>query len=990
MEKIAELRGRILSLEKEGTDTSRVGEILTNLEKTIGPETEDSKLSEAISKFEMIINKMESDTGKVRRVARRSGPAEKGQAAPSSPETGSEKEMEPEGGKAPEVEPSPEKRDEIEPEAQVEEGNTEGKPPADEGSGAPVEEQESDHFDRKEAERSVEEIDRMAEKIRELKGDVTPIKPHVDAMKRAFSDSDGAVFKAYFGTVRNWMVQYLVSLRKARVDPLVEEIRKLFGEMGSSDGTGSLKDLSDRFEALVKDYEKADHARLEEILPGLAEILERSRKKITDMTDNLTHIINDEIVEAEMIINEVQEDMDVSDLKEDLQDVKEKLFNGNYTQARSMSSELLRNVRTERVSRELRKLESMLLSVEPLLDRIQEVDGADSSTVSELMSTKDSIIELSKTDVKEALRSMGELLDRATMQVAEIEESLGRKLMDRIKSEKKEAESLKDVIDTLPIIKILEKAGQHVMDGNLDNASLLLDKADMAFNKLKERRSKEVASARLEETRIHMEEMLAKGVDISPLNSPVLNAEKALSSEDMEGFEKQMRFIEERMGYLRNEELRIDYQKALINVMNGLNDLKDGGEETEDLMREVDDLKGLYTRRKYEQACGSAQVLLEKIARRKLEKVIDERKKQVEQTLAEAEGLLVDVSSPGETIENAGKMMEKGDVESALDLLCHAQVELEDLMTQRTFSMVETEILSLEKQCMQYSLDPGDVKGVISSAYALAEEEKYRKAMEVLTSFRESLTRKVSQKRVHAVMEDLGKMIRDGRALGIQVSPFKASLTKARVLLDAGDVSSALDLVEGQISELQVLVKERRVIRGRLDKLRGNLLAQQGKISRLERSGITVEEFKERVNRVKSMIDNADPDEAEAELLRMDQDINKLLTRSPEQLKREMMNTIMDGKETRPLSIDLMKNNEKSESTVSVPRQQLPMDQERARSELFTLIPKIKVEITRMHSKGLETDEYRKDIEKIQNLVKERKYLEAFSLGRDCYARMTK
>jgi hypothetical protein len=524
----------------------------------------------------------------------------------------------------------------------------------------------------------------------------------------------------------------------------------------------------------------------------------------------------------------------------------------------------------------------------------------------------------------------------------------------------------------------------------LDKASALIDKAVLAFGKLKEKRSHEVASARLEEIRSRMEEMMGKGVDITPLNSPVENAAKTLSSDDLEGFEKQMKFIGERMGFLRNEELRLDYQKALINVMNGLNELKERGGDIEELEKEVEDLKGLYSRRKYEEALGSAQVLQEKITKSKLENVIDERRKQVEQTLAEAEGLLVDVSGPRETIENASGMMEKGDVESALDLLCHAQVELEDLMTQRTFSMVENEILSLEKQCLEFSLDPGDVKGVISSAYALAEDEKYRKAMEVLTNFRESLTKKVSQKKVHAQIDNLGKMIRDGRALGLQVSPFKASLTKARVLLDAGDVSSALELVEGQISELQVLVKERKIIRARLDKLRGNLLAQQGKISRLERSGSTVTEFKERVNRVRGLIDNGNADEAEAELLQMDQDINRLLTRSPEQLKNEMMTTIMDGKETRPLSIDLMNKNDKAEPSVPLPRQELPMDEDRARSELFTLIPKIKVEITRMHSKGFETDEFRKDIEKIQNLVKERKYLDAFSLGKDCYQRMTR
>jgi nucleoside diphosphate kinase len=251
-----------------------------------------------------------------------------------------------------------------------------------------------------------------------------------------------------------------------------------------------------------------------------------------------------------------------------------------------------------------------------------------------------------------------------------------------------------------------------------------------------------------------------------------------------------------------------------------------------------------------------------------------------------------------------------------------------------------------------------------------------------LSKFREKLARKVAQSKVEGLMKKMVQLIKKGRTVGLQVTPYKASMTKSKVLLDAGDVEAAYQLVSRQVDTLETTISERRQLVARLDKLRGNLLAQEGKLSRLERSGVSVEEFKERVDKVKQLIEDSNHNEAEEELLAMDQDINRLLTMKPEQLKREMMTTIMEEQESRPLSIDRLK-------PVSVQRDSGPVDTDQARSELFTLIPKIKLEISKLHSQGLETEDFKMDIERIQNLVIKRQYLQAYELGKTCYRRMT-
>ena len=94
--------------------------------------------------------------------------------------------------------------------------------------------------------------------------------------------------------------------------------------------------------------------------------------------------------------------------------------------------------------------------------------------------------------------------------------------------------------------------------------------------------------------------------------------------------------------------------------------------------------------------------------------------------------------------------------------------------------------------------------------------------------------------------------------------------------MDAGDVDAAYQLISRQVETLDSTITTKRTQVANMDKLRGNLLAQEGKLSRLERAGTSVEEFRERVDRVKQLIDESNHEEAERELVSMDQDINEL------------------------------------------------------------------------------------------------------------------
>lgn len=973
LERIGVIKERVSRLGESGADVSKVLKILENLESTIDSVKETEKVEEAFTKFENLITKMESKgkTPKRKKVEKEEAPPKKKKKAKPSKEEDKKEEPPPEEEKIKKPAPEEEKKEEPSQPEEVKEKIEE--PPAPAPSG---------EMDIELMENEVKTVEEMSIEIVELGGDPSPIKPHMDGLKKAKDDKNTEEFHNFLATTKDWLVQYLTSLRKSSIDGLVEQFNSRASDFSKVDQEERIKDLKQEMEGSLGDYDKADLEVLGSIWKKVQDNWDKMEGVYSTLTEELTKLINESAEKIESVLGEISGEIDTTSLKDELQEMKEHLFNGEYVEARIKSQELMVKVVGERDSKDIRKLESMLLSIEPLITKIESSEGSDSEVFKALVEERESIIERSRENVKDALKLMEDLLDKTTRSSADLEERNIRKIEERINTFKEEAQILKDTIDVSPILNILEKAGSLLMGGEAEKASFMVEKAETAYSKLKEKRVSDVAVFRINELQDRVVVLAQKGIDTSPLEEPLASASKAAGSGDMETFEKTMSTIDERLLFIRNEELKVDYQKGLIKVVNSLKELRDDGQDVSDLEQEMESFKNLYMERKYEESVEAAEVLLHRVGGRKLYKVIDERKRIVEETLKEAEGLLVEIDLPTEKFNSANEFIQKKDFEKALDLLIEAQVELEERMTQRTFSLVENEIRELVKECTESSIDPGDYEGVISTAYSMADEEKFREAMELLSKFRERLSRKVALSNVEGLMKKMVLLIKKGRILGIQVIPYKASMTKSRVLLDAGDVEEAYQLISGQADTLEATIKEKKTLIARLDKLRGNLLAQEGKLSRLERSGVPVDEFKDRVERVKQLIEDSNQEDAETELVSMDQDINALLLKKPEQLKKEMMTTIMEEQESRPLSIDRLK-------PPQAVKAEGPIDTDQARSELFVLIPKIKVEITRLHSKGVEVEEFKQDIERIQNLVIKREYLKAYELGRTCYRRMT-
>ncbi|MGA1872324.1 MAG: hypothetical protein ACMUHY_01505, partial [Thermoplasmatota archaeon] len=576
-DRIKGLRERIDELGKKGVDIARIAEILNNLDATLGNVKDEKKVEAAFDKFEKLLTKFEEKSLKGKEEA----PEAMNEESEEIPRGVGEKEKEGEekaGSK---------KMGKEEPDATRENGEeaTKGKKQAagrDEEEPDPVSEPEKPpredaaaEGEGPEVEEGIARVETLASEVRDLGGDTTPIQPHIDEMMRCREAGDEAGFRGYMETSRDWLGQYLTTLLGADMESIIAGLLERFGDFARVGRSDAVKEMESKVRRSADDQGSMDIDALRKAHKGLKKIESRMDGKFKELTEDLTRSINEACSRVEGIIKDISEDMDTASLKDELQDVKDLLFNGEYIEAEVRGKDLVAKAVAEKDSKEMSKLESLLLSIEPLMKKLEEHHGEGSSDFKEMKKEQKNIIERSKTDPKDALKLMEEFLDKISMEAAKAEESHVKSLQGRIGSLKKEMEDLEQTIDVSPITTILEKAENLVIDGTLDGAGDMIDKAVSAFKRLKEKKAVEVATYRIKEIKDRMKSMEAKGVDISPLEGPVEEASKYLDGRDMESFEKALTSIDGKLVLINNEELKLDYQKLLIKIMNNIKQLRE-------------------------------------------------------------------------------------------------------------------------------------------------------------------------------------------------------------------------------------------------------------------------------------------------------------------------------------------------------------------------------------------------------------------------------
>lgn len=1009
-ERITQCRERIGTLGEKGLDLSKVETILGNLESKLD-DTPDEKLEPALVKLEEYLDKMESKISKkvvrkvkVKRMMKEEAPDPQSSEKEGSGVSDDPQEETPPTDEAPEAPPPDpegatkeegevpeqdiETKQEV-PEPEHEEIQEEAPAQDDEGSQQP---EETPPFDEDTAREQVRALREQIKEIGELEGDPSGISSHMESLESAFAKSDKPTYDQFLPIVTDWVEGYLASLRKGKINTLSDSIQVMVDIFVAFDKGSEVEGIPDRIDDQITGLDGSDLESLKEKIDSLLKIHSELEKGYTRLKKEAGKTLKGRMKELEGKIKSIEDEIDAGEYRKFIEMAREAIENEEYLISTSNLDELDRMIDGHINSGKMKKMETILLSIEPMLQKVMEARGESNDDYHQLLDEKNRIVERSGSDIDGALVDVEELLDKASILVADIEEKRVEILEASIREEKEKASELASVMETGPVINIIEKAEGMLQEGTIDKASEMMDRAIAAFDNLKRKKEMEETKEKLKRYEARSKDYSELGLDTTPLNEPLTNAWNALDSDDKEALAGYIDDVESKLSYLRIEELKLKYQKILIKIINSLKELREKGEDVTELEKSFDGLKSLYMDRKFEEAIETATELENKLSQLKLSDVLDDRFAKVKETITEAEGLMVDVSGPKQRIDEAEELRKNGNFSESLDILVEVQVEIDDMMTQRTFSFIEKEIKDLVSECSTYSLDPGDTETIMNQAYGLADDEKYRDAMDLLTGFRDKLSKKLLHKKVDSLLTQLGSRIKEARPLKINVSSYKASQTKAKVLLDAGEVEKAFELVQQRTEELGDEIKGRRQTRSKLDQLRGRLLAQEGKLSRLSKDGTDIGDMDMKVSEIRDFIEGVMPDEAEKAINELETRINDLLRKRPEQMKKEMINTIVDRKEEiKPRPITIAKKEPEPEPVTEPPKEQEKVETtpEKARSELFILIPKIKAEKTRLNSKGIDTDTYNDVIASIQKLVMERKYIDALIMARGCYKSMT-
>jgi|GEM_PF-4874493 len=811
----------------------------------------------------------------------------------------------------------------------------------------------------------------MTERVKELEeitkalgGDSSPILAHIKAMDEALESGNVQLFQQYHDIARDWFEKYLNSLLPPVINDHIADIRALesqYLDMGKQDRLeGKIPDIT----RIMNSTSAGDIDAMIVSWRTLGDSLEEIKKDLESLSPDLEEEMSGSMSRFDGMLAKVPDENVKKSFRERMEKLKaESDILSRYASFRS----IMRDLSEEADTAEKKKFEKILLSVEPLIQRTAELKGDDCEEYSSLIREKDRLLSLFATDIEGAMKGMEGLLDRAALEVAQIEENKVQDLMKVVKELENKLSDLSGMMDVEPAARVHKLCQDKLENGDIAGAEELLEKARSIFEKLKERSIRDQARKSLDEIVASRKQLEEKGIDTSPLEEPLSMAEKALDSGDMLLFEENMEALRERIGFMRKEELKVEYQQLLISIMNAVKEMRDRNEDVAQFEKGLDEIRELSLSGNLGECIEKQRTLLKELMNRKLSEKVEERIAHLGNTVSEAEGLMIETDEPRKMMEQARELNSSGDVEKALDIITEAQVMLEERMTRRSFSLIEKQIRDLAAEGKEYSLEAEDIDGKIGYAYNLADEERFKEAMEHLYGIKNDLTAALNEKKAARLMEEISNRIKTARSLGMRIASFKAAQTKAKVLLDAGDMDSVIDLLERQIREIDKQIEERKGLQSRLDELRGHMIGIETKIQKLVDNGMSVASIRERMERISELIEASDADGAEMEMSSVEAEIDSLLS---------------GGDETRSRQPESGKTGFKESPTTAGSGDRV--DAETAKNQLQSLVAGILEEVKRRNIKGMDTSSLKKDIERIQNLVIMKDYTSAYEAARNC------
>jgi len=933
-------RRKVEDLKGRGIDTARLDQILSKIEKAFSSGTvPEFKIMEAVSKLEGLLDPKD-------------GPENTGDVAndPKGPFPESAK-----GANSVRIEPPSE---------------GEIPPPGGEDVNFP---------DDVSIEDANEEIVRLSNEAKRLGGDLSPIYHHLEALKEALRSKNLQMYIGYHGVVKQWLADYLVPLKKAYLEgraaslassfdefktwgkqeliaPQEEELSLLVPLIGKA--TDDLDMISRDMEDLYGQVEAAREMLFSEVNERLGSMMEEleglmKNKKVTRAT-----------VEAGgKALNAARELLDRKEMRS----------------AHDVLSRALIDVKREISREKVDRLSKLLGLLDPVIAKVGDSVGKDSDRFKSLIERRASIEAMPIDGIDEALQLVEKLLDDAARAAAESEEKALRKLEARVKEMDATLGSM-DGPDSTAVVRILSKVKESCMEGDLQAGAKLMERAQVAYDNLMARKDRAILEARVKAMAISIADFKRKGHDTSMLESRSTEVQEALMKNELDEARSAIAIIDEGLEMLEVSEAKIEYQRLYIELSNEIKALKQSGADATRYEEMMQQASSMFQEK---DAIGSVTLMrnaLSEVRYSKTMAVLEKRIQELEVKVREASSLGLDLAEVSALTLQARGQMARGEVEVALETVSRTQSMLEAMVRERDLRRMEKEIETIVMELKRLNVGVEDPRTKIANAYALLEEDRMDKAMELLGSFKSDLEQRLKVRTIETLMDSMAPMMREARILNIEISRFKAGLTKARVRFDAGDLDGALKDLRTNSQELGSLIEDRRSDRAKLDQIRGTLLALEAKVQRLGSRGLDTAELSASIRNVKQSIEAGDLARSREQTEELDAAINRAFRDLP----------VVSISEVRG-SQGRVRAEKIAPSTIEPARRPLQddvqhLDPSEAKRRLQVLLTRIGRAV-QMGGQNTQAQS-RADLERIKDLIIKRDYTGAYMLALECMKRL--
>jgi hypothetical protein len=819
----------------------------------------------------------------------------------------------------------------------------------------------------------------LTEEIKGLGGDLSPIFHHLEALKKAVNGKDEKVFISYRDTVKPWLHEYIFSLKKAKVASLQESITSKVKELetwGREDLARPIKQEMSVLDPLIV----KSGGDIDILISDLNATTGQSEKARSDLLADLKVRVDSSQRELRSLLESKEPKFDKSPFRETLIQTTQMSDEGEYAKALGALAERIDEVKRIVYREKVGTMDRFLNLLDPIIAKVGESSGPQSEAFLKLKQKRDQIKNLPIGRIDEGLKDIELLLDQAAKASAEAEESAMKVLQQRIETMVKETSSIQTP-ETQSMTKATQKAHEMLDEGDLAGAAKLMEKAEAFYRMVMQKKDRIDLERQFKAAPGRLKEKMSKGHDVKSLEETLAKAQELLMRNSIDASREQLAIVLKGLDLLDGSDDLADFQSIRLEVASEIDKLKAAGEDTkekearvsESIERSKVDLKS---------ALASLRSISANNKAGETARILRERMAEIEGLVREARAFGLDVSGIENSLGPAKKALDASEIDRAMDIVTKAQVDIEALIKERSVKQLENEIEIIAAEMRRLNLITGDYRSKIASAYALVEQDKIEEAVSGLTGLKNELERKLSGKRILSMMDSMAARIREARMHNIEISGYKADLTKARVRYEAGDTDGALrDLIQS-LKGLEDAIDKKKVMRGKMDQVRGSLISIEGKIGRLGARGIATSDYLARVAKLKGLIEAGDESGAREVSERLDADITNAFRDLPVVSISEGITTharTAPEKFVRP-SIEIAKVSKHEPSKAE------ELDPNEARRRLQTLLTRIGRAVQMGGSKAQE--ECKLDLERIKQLIVKRDYNAAYRIALDCMNRL--